>query len=151
MCFFCCFIYVYPRASRDVKGNKDRKDVLTTYAVAWPVRCRFHWLLQSLPSKSFSAYFRPIFTFVNPWTGHPSKTEPWATPVSTSSFTREAPIAQDRDMPPLYRVPARLLVITDEQGTPKSWLQYGCRRRGRTLEQHTLTNSRPRITSEQGR
>ena len=43
------------------------------------------------------------------------------TPVPTSRFTREAPISQARDMPPLLLDPRKTLRVTDERGYPKNY------------------------------
>ena len=112
----------------DVEGNKDQKDELTTYDVAWSERMwisttfaesviykfrRLFWanfnlrlplnwaLFEDAPRTCAAFSTSKMLDDSSNWCGT-SKTEPWATPVSTSSFTREAPITQARDMPPFF-------------------------------------------------
>ena len=74
LCLFYCFIHVYPKATWDVEGIKDLKDVLRTYAVIYPKRRQFCCILPNLLPSSFATYSRPTIDYVNPWTGHTSRT-----------------------------------------------------------------------------
>ena len=162
LCSFYCFIHVYPRATWDVEGIKDRKDVLTTRAVAWTERtsisptcaetatfkfCRLcstnYRLRQPMNWAPFEdtpktcAAFPPSKILDDSFTWHVTlKTEIWATPVSTSSSTSEAPIAQARDMPPFYWIPARLLTLWMSKKVTKIlitiWMSTECKETGAT-------------------
>ena len=111
LCLFYCFIYVYPRATRDVEGIKDRKDEFTTYAVAWPERTSISPTCAETTTFKFYRLFSNNYRQRQPMKWAPfedaprtcaafpvsrilddsstwhetSKTELWATPVSTSS------------------------------------------------------------------
>ena len=108
-------------------------DVLTTYVVAWPKRISISPTFTDPVIHEYCRLLSTSLHFRQPMNWTPfedaprtcaafpasrilddsstcrgtSKTEPWVTPVSTSNFTREAPIAQARDMPPLLSDPCK--------------------------------------------
>ena len=111
LCLFYCFIYVYLRASWDVEGIKDRTYSGLTLSSS-PKRQQFCCILPNLPSSSFAAYFRTITDYVNPWTGHPSRTplglvlrflpqESWMTPPP-GKRSRRPSHGQLQFRPPLH-------------------------------------------------
>ena len=159
------YFWEHRGTSREIRIGRTYKRLTLSHG---PKGRRSHRLSPSLPPPSFAA-FSTTYRLRQPmcWapfedasgtcaafpasrilddfsTGHgTSKTQPWATPVSTSSFTREAPIAQACDIPPpFYRIIARF---------PKLWLQYGCQRRGRRLKQNLLANQVWKFYQECGR
>ena len=114
-----------------------------THAVAWPKRTSISLTFAEPSNFKFCRQFSTNYQLRQPMNWAPfvdaprtcaaspasrilddsstwhvtSKTESWAPPVSTSSSTSEAPIAQARDMPPLLSDPRKTPRITDEQGS----------------------------------